>query len=113
MSTTIELYSEWSIAFDADSSPDDQQQIYFMDLDPALLSETGLPSLLDASFVDEFEEEEAPPSASKPHHATSGTGNQVKPKRKKKANRACFHCQKAHLTCEDCERRLFPSAARW
>lgn len=23
--------------------------------------------------------------------------------RKKKANRACFHCQKAHLTCDDCE----------
>ena len=22
--------------------------------------------------------------------------------RKKKANRACFHCQKAHLTCDDC-----------
>nr|VWO97214.1 Zn(2)-C6 fungal-type domain-containing protein [Ganoderma boninense] len=23
--------------------------------------------------------------------------------KKKKANRACFHCQKAHLTCDDCE----------
>lgn len=23
--------------------------------------------------------------------------------RKKKANRACFHCQKAHLTCDDCK----------
>lgn len=23
--------------------------------------------------------------------------------RKKKANRACFHCQKAHLTCDDSE----------
>jgi hypothetical protein len=22
--------------------------------------------------------------------------------KKKKANRACFHCQKAHLTCDDC-----------
>ena len=28
--------------------------------------------------------------------------------KKKKANRACFHCQKAHLTCDDCE---FPSLA--
>lgn len=25
--------------------------------------------------------------------------------KKKKANRACFHCQKAHLTCDDCEQR--------
>ena len=23
--------------------------------------------------------------------------------KKKKAARACFHCQKAHLTCDDCE----------
>ena len=22
--------------------------------------------------------------------------------KKKKANRACIHCQKAHLTCDDC-----------
>lgn len=22
--------------------------------------------------------------------------------KKKKANRACFHCQKSHLTCDDC-----------
>lgn len=27
--------------------------------------------------------------------------------RKKKANRACFHCQKAHLTCDDCEYSLW------
>ncbi|KAI8993049.1 hypothetical protein BD414DRAFT_294316 [Trametes punicea] len=26
--------------------------------------------------------------------------------KKKKANRACFHCQKAHLTCDDCEHRF-------
>lgn len=26
--------------------------------------------------------------------------------KKKKANRACYHCQKAHLTCDDCEPRL-------
>ena len=26
--------------------------------------------------------------------------------KKKKANRACYHCQKAHLTCDDCE--LYP-----
>ena len=23
--------------------------------------------------------------------------------KKKKANRACYHCQKAHLTCDDCK----------
>lgn len=27
--------------------------------------------------------------------------------KKKKANRACFHCQKAHLTCDDCESSSF------
>lgn len=26
--------------------------------------------------------------------------------KKKKANRACFHCQKAHLTCDDCEHQF-------
>lgn len=26
--------------------------------------------------------------------------------KKKKANRACYHCQKAHLTCDDCEPSL-------
>ena len=26
--------------------------------------------------------------------------------KKKKAARACFHCQKAHLTCDDCTYRL-------
>lgn len=30
--------------------------------------------------------------------------------KKKKANRACFHCQKAHLTCDDCEYLLVMSA---
>lgn len=36
----------------------------------------------------------------------SGTGRQKSreaTKKKKKAARACFHCQKAHLTCDDCE----------
>lgn len=32
--------------------------------------------------------------------------------KKKKANRACFHCQKAHLTCDDCECVLFSCFAR-
>jgi hypothetical protein len=27
--------------------------------------------------------------------------------KKKKANRACFHCQKAHLTCDDCASYFF------
>lgn len=30
-------------------------------------------------------------------------GDEKKPSRRRKANRACLHCQKAHLTCEDCE----------
>ena len=33
-------------------------------------------------------------------HPTTRTRDGPK---KKKANRACFHCQKAHLTCDDCE----------
>jgi len=28
--------------------------------------------------------------------------------KKKKANRACYHCQKAHLTCDDCEFAITP-----
>ena len=31
-------------------------------------------------------------------HNETGTST-----RRKKATRACFHCQKAHLTCDDCE----------
>ena len=34
-------------------------------------------------------------SATPPRKARDGP-------KKKKANRACFHCQKAHLTCDDC-----------
>jgi hypothetical protein len=34
-------------------------------------------------------------SASQPRKGREGP-------KKKKANRACFHCQKAHLTCDDC-----------
>jgi hypothetical protein len=33
--------------------------------------------------------------------ASQKAKNKDHPKRKK-ANRACFHCQKAHLTCDDC-----------
>lgn len=35
--------------------------------------------------------------------------------KKKKANRACAHCQKAHLTCDDCEcsPRIFSSFVFW
>jgi hypothetical protein len=36
---------------------------------------------------------------------TTDSGTQRKNRdgpKKKKANRACFHCQKAHLTCDDC-----------
>ena len=32
----------------------------------------------------------------------SAQGSQRTAPKKKKANRACFHCQKAHLTCDDC-----------
>jgi hypothetical protein len=38
--------------------------------------------------------------------ASEASGQQPRKARdgpkKKKANRACFHCQKAHLTCDDC-----------
>jgi len=42
----------------------------------------------------------------------SGTESAALPRKardgpkKKKANRACFHCQKAHLTCDDCMCRV-------
>lgn len=38
--------------------------------------------------------------------AADSSGHQRKARdgpKKKKANRACFHCQKAHLTCDDCK----------
>ena len=48
-------------------------------------------------------------SASQPPRTRDGP-------KKKKANRACFHCQKAHLTCDDCECSLYSlhlSTAIW
>lgn len=33
--------------------------------------------------------------------------------KKKKANRACIHCQKAHLTCDDCSCSLVTCCARF
>lgn len=32
--------------------------------------------------------------------------------KKKKASRACFHCQKAHLTCDDCAYTCFVASMR-
>ncbi|KAF8348318.1 transcription activator of gluconeogenesis ERT1 [Amanita rubescens] len=40
-------------------------------------------------------DDSTPESATPPRKARDGP-------KKKKANRACFHCQKAHLTCDDC-----------
>ncbi|KAK3843216.1 MAG: hypothetical protein J3R72DRAFT_112876 [Linnemannia gamsii] len=37
--------------------------------------------------------------------AGSPPDQQNTPQRRKKASRACFHCQKAHLTCDDCKWR--------
>jgi len=34
--------------------------------------------------------------------SASANGVQKTVPKKKKASRACFHCQKAHLTCDDC-----------
>ncbi|KAL0090441.1 hypothetical protein J3Q64DRAFT_1656887 [Phycomyces blakesleeanus] len=36
-----------------------------------------------------------------PHSAINSMPSQHIPQRKKKATRACIHCQKAHLTCDD------------
>lgn len=33
--------------------------------------------------------------------------------KKKKANRACYHCQKAHLTCDDCKPILLSVPVLW
>ena len=33
--------------------------------------------------------------------AASTSKTQNRPSRRKKASRACYHCQKAHLTCDD------------
>lgn len=42
------------------------------------------------------------------HESTSMPRKPREGPKKKKANRACFHCQKAHLTCDDCTTCLFP-----
>jgi hypothetical protein len=35
--------------------------------------------------------------------SNTASGDGKKHARRRKANRACSHCQKAHLTCDDCE----------
>lgn len=45
---------------------------------------------------------DTPDTEVEPSHTTQQRKNRDGP-RKKKANRACFHCQKAHLTCDDSE----------
>lgn len=45
------------------------------------------------------EENSADSASSQPQRR--GTARRDGPK-KKKASRACYHCQKAHLTCDDC-----------
>lgn len=45
--------------------------------------------------TDTPEDSATDPSGQQPRKARDGP-------KKKKANRACFHCQKAHLTCDDC-----------
>lgn len=35
--------------------------------------------------------------------SSSANGVRKMASKKKKASRACFHCQKAHLTCDDCK----------
>ena len=48
---------------------------------------------------DASEENSADSASSQPQRR--GTNRRDGPK-KKKASRACYHCQKAHLTCDDC-----------
>ena len=51
--------------------------------------------------------EQSSDSAGKPSSAdeinAKAGGESKKQARRRKANRACSHCQKAHLTCDDCE----------
>lgn len=49
----------------------------------------------DYSTQDERSDTETP--------SKSGAEQPVKRTKRKKASRACFHCQKAHLTCDDCK----------
>ena len=72
---------------------------------------SGEPSSLTASPVALEHKKKPMPKRKRSVDATSDTesSSSHQPARtrdgpkKKKANRACFHCQKAHLTCDDCE----------
>lgn len=50
--------------------------------------------------------EETSADSASPQPPRKATTRREGPK-KKKANRACYHCQKAHLTCDDCDFLLF------
>lgn len=74
------------------------------------------PSLPSSSSSNSENSTPVPPGSAKKHTAkrkrtgdstdNGDAGSQTRTRdgpKKKKANRACFHCQKAHLTCDDCK----------
>ena len=71
---------------------------------PSIKKKLSLPSASPLALVtkrkrnDTPEETSADSASSQPSRKSRREG----PK-KKKANRACYHCQKAHLTCDDCK----------
>lgn len=76
---------------------------------------SGAPSSLTSSSTTSTADKQKKPACKRkrPNDAASESGDSTTPTRtrdgpkKKKANRACFHCQKAHLTCDDCESSCF------
>lgn len=77
---------------------------------------SGAPSSLSANSSATIDKQKKQPckrkrtndAASDSAESTSQAGRTRDGPKKKKANRACFHCQKAHLTCDDCESSLSP-----
>lgn len=66
-------------------------------------SRSGSPEDSDGEpGLDDMSEQQQNDGKSKPQNGTSSNKDPNRPRRKK-ARRACFACQRAHLTCGMCE----------
>ena len=70
---------------------------------PSTLSASPSPSIADKQKKTTCKRKRSNDAASESGDSTTQPTRTRDGPKKKKANRACFHCQKAHLTCDDCE----------
>lgn len=60
---------------------------------------------MGSSFIKNNSAAQEEPIDSQDTEVSPNGQEQHKRTKRKKASRACFHCQKAHLTCDDCMAR--------